>query len=89
VGLVRTWLVGWLVGWMVVKCCHLTKVFQLVALPKEMITKILNQVTANDKWVMLSEEVTKAAAVNNGRRALELLLDRCGPSLVMVCLGLA
>lgn len=33
-------------------------------------------VSANDKWVMLSEEVTKASSVSSGRKALELLLDR-------------
>jgi hypothetical protein len=33
-------------------------------------------VSANDKWVMLSEEVTKASSVSSGREALELLLDR-------------
>jgi len=33
-------------------------------------------VSANDKWVMLSEEVTKATSVSSGREALELLLDR-------------
>eukprot|EP00613_Pedinella_sp_CCMP2098_P015956 CAMPEP_0171764994 /NCGR_PEP_ID=MMETSP0991-20121206/50349_1 /TAXON_ID=483369 /ORGANISM="non described non described, Strain CCMP2098" /LENGTH=457 /DNA_ID=CAMNT_0012369287 /DNA_START=33 /DNA_END=1403 /DNA_ORIENTATION=+ len=33
------------------------------------------KVSANDKWAMLSEEVTNASSVCSGRHALELLLD--------------